>query len=135
MVGRPTSHGTGRRRATEPERVVVDRVESFPAGERRLVEAGGPAGIGVFNVGGRYYALRNICPHNQAPLCRGIVGPYVRSNGRGDFVYSREGEILKCPWHEWEFDITTGRAVAVERLRVKTYPVAVEDGDVVLYLK
>jgi nitrite reductase/ring-hydroxylating ferredoxin subunit len=117
------------------ERVVVDRVDRFPPGQRRIVAAGGPAGVGVFNVGGSYYALRNICPHNQAPLCKGIVGPYVRSNDRGDFVYEREGEILKCPWHEWEFDITTGRAVAVERLRVKTYPVVVEDGQVVLYLK
>ena len=63
-----------------------------------------------------------------------IIGPYVRSRGRGDFVYEREGEVLKCPWHEWEFDITTVRALAVERLRVKTYRVGVEDGEVVLYL-
>ena len=75
-------------------RVVVDRVERFPPGERRIVAAGGPAGIGVFNVGGSYYALRNICPHDGVPLCRGIVGPYVRSNGRGDFVYEREGEVV-----------------------------------------
>ena len=116
-------------------RVVVDRTENFPPGQRRVLPVGGKAGVGVFNVDGTYYALRNICPHNGAPLCRGLIGPYVRSNGRGDFVYEREGEILKCPWHEWEFDVTTGRAVVAPRLRVKTYPVAVEDGEVVLYLR
>jgi nitrite reductase/ring-hydroxylating ferredoxin subunit len=134
MAGAPT---TPERRA-DAARIVVDRAERFPPGERRFVAVGrtpdGRPGVGVFNVGGRYYALRNVCPHNQAPLCKGIVGPYVRSNGRGDFVYSREGEVLKCPWHEWEFDITTGRALAVERLRVKTYRVEVEDGEVVLYM-
>jgi nitrite reductase/ring-hydroxylating ferredoxin subunit len=135
MADRPTAPETGRPRATARDRVVVDRVESFPTGERRLVAAGGPAGIGVFNVGGRYYALRNICPHNGAPLCKGLVGPYIESSRGREFAYSREGEILKCPWHEWEFDITTGRAVAVERLRVKTYRVEVEDGEVVLYLR
>ena len=128
---RPDRPGSGR----VADRLVVDRVDQFPPGQRRIVAAGGRAGIGVFNVGGRYYALRNICPHNGAPLCRGLVGPHVRSRGRGDFVYEREGEVLKCPWHEWEFDITTGRALVVERLRVKTYRVAVEGEEVVLYLR
>lgn len=115
-------------------RVVVGRAEDFPPGDRRIVNAGGKAGIGVFNVGGAYYALRNICPHNGAPLCKGLIGPHVQSDGPGRFSYGREGEILKCPWHEWEFEIRSGRAVVVEGLRVKTYRVMVEDGDVVLYL-
>ena len=46
----------------------------------------------------------------------------------------RESEILKCPWHQWEFDIKTGQALYDEKLRVKTYRVAQEGDEVVLYL-
>ena len=44
----------------------------------------------------------------------------------------REGEIIRCPWHLWEFEIATGRCL-VDPRRVKTYPVAIEDGQVVVY--
>ena len=46
----------------------------------------------------------------------------------------REGEVLKCPWHQWEFDIRTGHAIYDPRLRVRTYEVLQEGEDVVLYL-
>ena len=43
---------------------------------------------------------------------------------------TREGEILRCPWHGWEFDITTGRSIVnSHRTRVKTYEVTVEPED------
>lgn len=45
----------------------------------------------------------------------------------GEYVWSREGEILRCPWHGWEFDITTGRSIFnPHRVRVKAYDVTVE---------
>ena len=47
--------------------------------------------------------------------------------------YGREGEIFKCPWPQWEFDIKTGQALFDERLRVKSYRVGVEAGEVVIY--
>ena len=40
--------------------------------------------------------------------------------------YTREGEILKCPWHQWEFDIKTGQALYDPKLRVRAYRVEVE---------
>lgn len=120
-----------------PGRHVVARIDEFPVGTRRLVPLGGTAGIGVYNVGGRFYALRNICPHEGAPLCQGPQRAYVRAERVGSrftYVYEREGEIVVCPWHEWEFDVTTGRALHDPRQRVKTYPVVVEGDDIVLYL-
>ena len=48
-------------------------------------------------------------------------------------TYTREGEIIKCPWHQWEFDIKTGHALYDPKLRVRTYRVEVEDEQVVLY--
>jgi nitrite reductase/ring-hydroxylating ferredoxin subunit len=45
----------------------------------------------------------------------------------GEYVWDREGEILRCPWHGWEFDLTTGRSIFnPHKLRVRTYEVTVE---------
>ncbi len=118
-------------------RHVIGPLADFPPGTRRIVPLGGAAGIGVFNVGGRFYALRNICPHEGAPLCRGPARALIRAERVGDrheYVYEREGEIVACPWHEWEFDLTTGRALHDPRQRVKTYAVAVEGDEVILYV-
>jgi len=133
-------------------RHIVARAGELPPGERRIVEAEGRS-IGVFNVGGSYYALRNICPHQAAPLCLGAVKGMAMPSAPGEYVWAREGEILRCPWHGWEFDITTGRSIFnPHRMRVRTYevtvepdpeaddervetfPVTVEDGLVVLHL-
>jgi nitrite reductase/ring-hydroxylating ferredoxin subunit len=42
----------------------------------------------------------------------------------------REGTILRCPWHQWEFDVTTGQNLANPGKRVRTYEVEVADGKV-----
>lgn len=124
------------------ERVIVDRVEDFGPGQRRIVVPfRGRAGIGVFNVGGRYYALRNICPHKQGPLCMGRVSarivatapPAGRPLDAPDHRLDEATTIIRCPWHTWEFDIATGRCLVDPAMRVKTYPVAIEDGLVVVY--
>ncbi|HET7559317.1 MAG TPA: Rieske (2Fe-2S) protein [Limnochordia bacterium] len=108
------------------ERHVVCRQDELPPGKRRIVEAGGRS-IGVFNVHGRYYALKNVCPHQQAPLCLGRVAGTTLPGAVGEYRYGREGEIIRCPWHGWEFDLTTGRSIFnPHRVRVKTYEVAVE---------
>ena len=119
-------------------RVVVGKVSEIPVGGRKLiVPFRGRAGIGVFNVAGTLYALRNICPHNLGPLCTGHVsGRFVASgppsrNG-ATLTMDRDGEILRCPWHNWAFDITDGSCLGDPRLRVKTYPVSVEGDDVVV---
>ncbi len=46
--------------------------------------------------------------------------------------YVREGQIARCPWHNWEFDITTGVNLADPQKRVRTYEVDVTDGQVYL---
>lgn len=46
----------------------------------------------------------------------------------GEYIWARDGEILRCPWHGWEFDITTGRSIFnPHRTRVKAYDVTVEN--------
>ena len=107
-------------------RHVVCRVEELPPGGRRIVSVGGLS-IGVFNVNGRYYGLNNRCPHKAAPLCAGLVTGLVTGPEPYQYQVSRPGEILRCPWHGWEFDITNGRSVFnPHKLRVRSYEVAVE---------
>ena len=107
-------------------RYIVGKVSELPPGERKIVEVQGRS-IGVFNVHGTYYALRNSCPHQGAPLCRGAITGMTVPSKPGEYVWAREGEILRCPWHGWEFDVTSGRSVCnPHKTRVKTYEVTVE---------
>lgn len=110
------------------KRYIVCHTDELPHGERKIVDAGGRS-IGVFNVHGEYYALRNTCPHQQAPLCLGKITGTTLPSGVHEYIYEREGEIIRCPWHGWEFDILTGKSIFnPHRVRVKSYEVTVESG-------
>lgn len=112
----------------ETRHVVCGASELLP-GERKIVEVQGRS-IGVFNVDGAFYALRNRCPHKGAPLCRGPLMGLVTSPEPYRYELSREGQILRCPWHGWEFDVTNGQSVYnPHRMRVKKYDVSVEPMD------
>jgi nitrite reductase (NADH) small subunit len=113
----------------EPRRWPVARAGDIRPGERRLVEVKGHA-IGVFNVHGRFVAVLDVCPHELAPVCRGRVGGTTLPSPPGEYRWGREGEILACPWHGWEFDLLTGESLIDPRLRLRRYPVTVEDGTV-----
>jgi len=86
--------------------------------------------VGIFNVAGRLYALRDHCPHRGGALCRGPVTGTALPTSDHSYVYGREGEIVRCAWHGWEFEIASGRCLVDPRLRAKTYPVEVADGSV-----
>src|SRR5579859_2052395 len=94
----------------EAGRCVVCPAEELPPGSRKIFLGIGPPGrrIGVFNISGRYVAVRNVCPHKGAPVCRGRLRPHVVSPQAHEVAFERDGEIHKCPWHQWEFDLTTG---------------------------
>jgi 3-phenylpropionate/trans-cinnamate dioxygenase ferredoxin subunit len=108
-------------------RHIVCPVAELPPGERKIVEVNGRT-IGVFNVNGKFYALLNRCPHKASPLCRGLLTGLVTSPAPYQYEIQRQGEILRCPWHGWEFDVTNGRSVFnPHRVRVRSYEVTVED--------
>ena len=54
-------------------RYVVGKVKDLPPGQRKIVPVGGESEIGVFNVKGCFYALKNLCPHKGGPLCQGRI--------------------------------------------------------------
>jgi len=107
----------------------VAKVSDIAPGNSKIVEVGGRS-IGLYNIGGKFYALRNVCPHQGAPLCKGLTTGLVVAPAPGSFDFEREGEIVRCPWHQWEFDIKTGSMIVDPRMRTKSYEVTVETFDV-----
>lgn len=107
---------------------VVGAAADLPPGGRKIVEIAGRS-IGIFNLNGEFFALRNRCPHQGAALCEGKLGSNLTSTAPGHYELSRSGEILRCPWHGWEFDVRTGQSWFDPRtVRVKSYEVAVVQG-------
>ncbi|MFM1653276.1 Rieske (2Fe-2S) protein [Brevibacillus sp. B_LB10_24] len=104
-------------------------LKEFKQGQCKIVEVENKS-IGIYNLGGELYGLRNICPHQNAPLCRGVIGPLIVSHAPNTLEYEREGEIVHCPWHSWEFDIKTGCLIVDPKMRTKSYEVTVERFDV-----
>jgi len=113
---------------------VVGQVADLPEGAHMVVEVRGRA-VGVFNVHGQYYALPNACFHQNGPLCQGAVSGTVVATAETGWrrTWTAEGEIIVCPWHALEFDITTGQCLAYPKRRLPTWEVKV-DGDEITVL-
>jgi nitrite reductase/ring-hydroxylating ferredoxin subunit len=107
---------------------VVATVNEIAPGGRKLVEVKGRP-IVIFNLSGEFFAISNRCPHQGGELVHGNLTGLVESSEPGTYCYSRQGEIIRCPWHQWEYDIRTGKSWCDPRsIRVRNYPVAVESG-------
>jgi nitrite reductase/ring-hydroxylating ferredoxin subunit len=107
---------------------VVFPLKDLPPGNRKVVNIGGRP-IVIFNINGEFFALLDRCPHQGGQLSRGQLTGLVEASEPGKYCYSRPGEILRCPWHGWEFDVRTGKSWCdPSRIRTKSYQVAVESG-------
>ena len=112
-------------------RFVVGKADEIPPGSRKIVRVAGRS-IGVFNVAGEYYAIRNRCPHQGAPLCEGKLWGALKSDMPGTFEYNETKDILACIQHGWEFSVRTGQSWCdPKRLRVRAYQVDVQEPDAV----
>ncbi|HEX6984282.1 MAG TPA: Rieske 2Fe-2S domain-containing protein [Planctomycetaceae bacterium] len=95
----------------------VAAVEDLPPGSGREVTAGDRV-VALFRVGDEFYAMDGICPHAGGPLGKGYVS----------------GTRVTCPWHGWQFDVTTGRHCLTPNIVHETFPVVVEGGEVYVEL-
>jgi 3-phenylpropionate/trans-cinnamate dioxygenase ferredoxin component len=95
--------------------VSVARIADIPDGERKLVNVEGMS-VGVFHHKGNWYALCNQCLHRGGPVATGRL----------------EGDVLTCPWHGFQYNVTTGQLLVDPNARVDTFPVVVEGGEVLL---
>lgn len=93
---------------------VASRTE-LPAGSAKLVEAAGRQ-IALFNAGGTFYAIDNTCKHRSGPLAEGDL----------------DGTTVTCPWHGWEYDITTGANLDDPNVKLGCYPVTLDGDDLLI---
>jgi nitrite reductase (NADH) small subunit len=91
----------------------IAAADDVPPGTCGEYVAGGRI-VALFNVEGQFYALDGICPHQGGPLGKG----------------SLSGCIVTCPWHGFQFDVTTGQHQTSRSLVHPTLPVKVEGGEV-----
>jgi 3-phenylpropionate/trans-cinnamate dioxygenase ferredoxin component len=100
--------------------VDVCPVDELPPGRMKIVHAG-PLAVGVYNVGGEYYAIEDRCSHDDGPLCEGD--------------WDEDEGVVVCPRHGANFDIRTGDALTLPAFQpVSTYRVGVADGQIRLEL-
>ncbi len=106
--------------ATAPRFVAVARVEDVPSGTARTLQVDG-RDIALVNDGGTLTAVDGLCPHAGGPLGEGSV--------------TGSPCLLVCPWHEAAFDVASGEVRrGPARKRVRTYPVEVTGGEVLVAL-
>jgi nitrite reductase (NADH) small subunit len=98
----------------------ITAVENIPLREGRSVEVGGHD-LAIFNLGNRFLAVENRCPHRGGPLADGIVS----------------GSTVVCPLHAWKIDLMTGGvANRPENLQcVRTFQTRVEDGVILVEVR
>jgi nitrite reductase (NADH) small subunit len=111
--------------------VDVGAADAFPEGKFVLVKVQDTE-IGIIRLpNDQWRAVRNTCPHKGAPICRGIVGGTWPPSAPGELAYDRDGEVLICPWHGFEYDLDTGRELFQEvPTKLRMYSVSIRDQQV-----
>ncbi len=95
--------------------IKVAKVADLPEGSGKLVAAGGKQ-IALFNAGGKFFAVDNTCKHRGGPLAEGEL----------------DGTTITCPWHGWEYDITTGANLDDPSVKLECYAVKAEGDDILV---
>lgn len=113
---------------------VVCRQDEVAPGAMRVFMKGKVPIVVLCNEQSEYYAVRGICPHQGGMLGAGQLTSLTVSDEPGVYELTKHGEVLRCPWHSFDYDVTTGRCVSDPRLRLKIYPVHLENGYIVVDL-
>ena len=87
----------------------------IPTGSGKVVEVGGKQ-VAVFNCDGTFYAIDNTCKHRGGPLGEG----------------SLSNTTVTCPWHGWEYDVTSGACQMDSSIKVQKFDVKVEGDDILV---
>src|SRR5262249_48737677 len=113
-------------------KTVVGPVSDFPIGTKTRIEIDGRA-IAIFSVDSGFYALRDVCPHRGAPLSAGSFVGWLEADGPGCYRFDSSRQLIKCPWHGWEYELATGQSwYDPVRDRVRAYSIDVQGGQALL---
>jgi nitrite reductase (NADH) small subunit len=99
------------------EWIAIAQVAECPPGKAVERIAGGRV-VALFNVDGMFYALDGVCPHQGGPLGQGRL----------------TGQVVTCPWHGWQFDVTSGQHRLNPTCVQESLPVRVEGDRVLVHL-
>lgn len=110
----------------------MGHIGDFPARAVTVVDVGGRE-LGIVRWNEQLYAVLNRCPHAQAPVCKGVLGPKLISGAVGEMVCDDSSAVLVCPWHRYEFDLGSGAARQHRhRYRLKQFAIRVENDRVLV---
>jgi nitrite reductase/ring-hydroxylating ferredoxin subunit len=105
----------------------------------RLIVDVGDLTLGIFRIDGTLYAYENVCAHQGGPACQGRMVPRVaevldeRKAAHGRTFHESEMHVV-CPWHGTEYVITTGAHPTIPDMRLRSFPVREEEGNIVITL-
>src|SRR5689334_21789179 len=111
----------------------IGAVQEFAERQIRIVDVA-QRRIGIVRWYGNFYAISNVCRHQGGPLCRGVLSGRLGATAHGETVLDDSTPLIACPWHGWEFALRTGQAIFDPTLRVRTIPVRIAAGRVLLEL-
>ena len=111
----------------------IGATAEFAEGTVRTVGVNGRE-IGIARWNGAMYAVNNLCTHQSGPVCSGILSGRLTALSPGGMDLDNTTPVLACPWHGWEFDLRTGRALHDAQHRLRLFPVRVENGRVLVDL-
>lgn len=97
------------------EFVKVASVSEIGSGSAKKVEVNGKE-IAIFNINGQFFAIDEMCPHRGGPLSEGSV----------------EDKTVTCPFHGWQFDVTSGDCFTNPAANINKYSVKIEGNDVLV---
>lgn len=109
----------------------IGSIHDFPDGQVAIVTVG-RAEIGIVRWSGKIYAVSAICAHQGGPLCRGVLAGRLTAHQPGEMAVQDTAPVIACPWHGWEFDVSTGEAIWDRTMRVRTFPVEIVAGRVLV---
>ncbi|MBX3296603.1 MAG: Rieske (2Fe-2S) protein [Acidobacteria bacterium] len=114
--------GKSRENKRKPPRegrtITVGRAEAVPPGRGATVQLKDGSEVALFNVGGRFFAIENFCPHKGYPLADSKL----------------RGTTVECEFHGWKFDVTSGECFTKPQCSIDRYDVTIEDGMIKLHV-
>ena len=96
-----------------PTLTKVAKASEIPPGTGKVIETGGKT-FALFNCEGTFYAIDNTCKHRGGPLGEGSLA----------------GTTVTCPWHGWEYDVSTGECQMDSSIKVQKFDVKVDGDDI-----
>jgi nitrite reductase/ring-hydroxylating ferredoxin subunit len=95
----------------------LGKLGDFPEGKGKAFQAGRTT-VAVFRANGKLFAINNRCVHKGASMCEGEL-----TDG---------GKVVRCPWHNWAFDLTTGEHCYDRNEKIRTYEIKLDGDEVIL---